>query len=141
MTTIAYCHKNKEIAVDSRITSDNQIITDKGDKFRREGGQLFVGSSVGDDWLKLIDIYLGKSEPIKRYYECTVMFTCDGVVFLMTYRDGQLNQWSIREDTGIGSGGDYALCAMDFGMTAKASVKYAMTRDCKSGGRIRTFKV
>lgn len=25
--------------------------------------------------------------------------------------------------------------------TAKASVKYAMTRDCKSGGRIRTFKV
>ena len=140
MTTIAYNHKDKEIAVDSRVTSDNLIITDSDIKYIERNGQLFVATSSGDDWRSLINIYFG-GEPIKRDYDCTVMFTCDKVVFLMTYRDGQLNQWAIKEDTGIGSGGDYALAAMDFGLSAKKAVKYAMTRDCKTGGKVKVFKV
>ena len=41
----------------------------------------------------------------------------------------------------FGSGSSFALSAMDFGKSAKDSVKYAMTRDIYTGGKIKVIKV
>lgn len=140
MTTIAYHHKYKQIAVDGRATSDDLICSDRSVKFIEKNGQVFLYTSKGDDGAHLVEVYLG-AEPLKKDYEATVMFTCDGVVFLMTYTNGTLDQWSLLENTAIGSGGDFALAAMDFGKDAKEAVEYAATRNVFTGGRITVFDV
>lgn len=141
MTTIAYNHKDREIAVDSRISNlSGLIVNDKAVKHVKRNGQLFVSTFSGSDHLLLIDIYFGaKAE--RESYDATVMFTCDGVVFIMSYSEGQLDQWPLLENAGIGSGGDFALAAMDFGCNAKDAVKYAATRNMYTGGKITVFKV
>ena len=39
----------------------------------------------------------------------------------------------------IGSGAEFAMSAMDFGMTAKEAVEYTMTRDIYTGGEVTVF--
>jgi ATP-dependent protease HslVU (ClpYQ) peptidase subunit len=46
-----------------------------------------------------------------------------------------------RSCDAIGSGEEYAIGAMDAGLSAKDAVKIACNRDIYSGGRIRTFKI
>lgn len=140
MTTIAYSHKHKQIAVDGRVTSDGLICSDKSVKYIERNDQVFFYTSKGDDGIHLVDVYFG-AEPLKENYEATVMFTCDGVVFLMTYTNGELSQWSVVDDTAMGSGGDFALAAMDFGEGARGAVEYAATRDVFTGGEIAVFDV
>ncbi len=48
---------------------------------------------------------------------------------------------SPKEPRTLGSGGCYALTAMDMGATAKEAVKMAMKRDTGTGGRVRTYKL
>ena len=140
MTTVAYNHRDKQIAVDGRVTSDGLICSDRSIKYVETEDQVFLYTSSGDDGAQLIDVYLG-AEPSKDNYESTVMLTCDGVVFLMTYDNGKLDQWSLLENTAIGSGGDFALAAMDFGKDAREAVEYAATRNVFTGGRITVFDV
>lgn len=141
MTTISYNHKDKEIAVDGRYSNNSGlVITDKGIKHVKREGKLFVYTTSGDDALSIIDIYFGGSAD-RQSYDATVMLVSDGRAYLMTYDGGALDKWEMRENTGIGSGGDFALAAMDFGCSAKEAVKYASTRNMHTGGKITVFKV
>ena len=42
---------------------------------------------------------------------------------------------------GVGSGGTFAYCALDFGKTAKEAVEYAATKDTNTGGKVRVFNL
>jgi ATP-dependent protease HslVU (ClpYQ) peptidase subunit len=57
--------------------------------------------------------------------------------------DGEYRCTPITFNAAHGSGGSYALAALDLipNCTAKQAVKYAMKKDCATGGRIRTVKV
>jgi len=141
MTTIAYCHKDREIAVDSRATRGNIIDSDNDNKLKIVNGVTFIMTGKACDYQLLIDIYFGvdKTELVP---DCCCMVIDDGKFYEFSVEsDGSTCRDELVSDTAFGSGASFALAAMDFGCNAKDAVKYAKTRDCKTGGRVRVFKV
>ena len=141
MTTISYNHEEKRIASDSRITCGNVIACDHADKFIFTYSEVFFFSGNASEHEHLIDIYLGKKEPCKNAYECTLMM-CErdsGAVSMITYSKGNINKWRLTYSDSIGSGSEFAIAAMDFGKSARESVEYAATRDSKTGGKVKVF--
>ena len=65
----------------------------------------------------------------------------NGVVYWVVNDGGVMSSSRLTHDMTAGSGEAYAQAAMDFGCNAKQAIKYAMTRDCKTGGKVRVFKV
>lgn len=139
MTTIVYSHKEGVIACDSRTVSGGIIVSDDSKKFSIINGEHYFISGYTPDGDDLIRFYLGE-EVNRTKYECAVMYTKNGKVFLMSYED-EFSTWELFCDRCIGSGGDFALAALDYGKSAKEAVKYAMTRDIYTGGTVREFLV
>jgi hypothetical protein len=142
MTTIAYNHKDKQIAYDSRETAGDEIKSDSVIKMKEKDGVFyFFSGSVHceSDFINSSKIRGFKPEtPI----ECSALIVRDGKVFKGNYSDS-IGYWEIELNysDSIGSGGVYALCAMDFGCDAKESVEYAKRRDCYTGGEVHVFNV
>lgn len=141
MTTIAYHHGDGEIAIDSRAVSGGTISTEKKNKVVKNNlGTWFLCGSVCDiaDFVKL-----KKNDILHKDLELTVagLRITDDVVCWVFINDGIFCEEIIDYTMAIGSGGDFALAAMDHGKSAKEAVKYAMTRDVYTGGRVRVFKV
>ena len=65
----------------------------------------------------------------------------EGKVYMCSVTGGKYNITPIDFNMCMGSGGDFALAAMDFGCSARQAVKYAMTRDTCTGGRVKVLKV
>lgn len=140
MTTIAYHHKSKTIAWDSRATSGNVIASDNDQKMVEVNEVKFwLSGSVADERL-LIDMYFGeKSEVIPE----ANAFVWDGdELFLIGVNDEAL-LWKqpLRYDKVLGSGGDFALSAMRLGLSAKESVEHAKTLDCYTGGEVHVMEL
>lgn len=141
MTTIAYNHKDKQIAVDSRSTSGDSIIMDDDcDKSIVENGVIFIFAGYPSDNRLLMDAYFGKD--IKRVPDCSAFVIDDGVAY-KTGVDENITHWKqqLTNNDSIGSGRMFALAAMDFGKTAAEAVEYAKTRDCYTGGEVHVFNV
>jgi len=142
MTTIAYNHKDKEIAVDSRCTNQGKIVTDAMDKSITISGVTYFYTASGDDGEKLAKIISGSStDKDNESLDAAVMFIKSGKAFMGCYSENKLDTWLLTYSDSIGSGCDFALAAMDFGKTAKESVEYAATRNHHTGGEVRVFKV
>lgn len=140
MTTIAYNHKDKEVAVESRTTSGGVVINDKANKSIKNNKGLWVMAGKPCDYHILIE--LGHNDSVEVLPDCQGFLITDGKCFFVSVNDqGYCKHDEMTENFTIGSGGDFALSAMDFGCSAKDAVKYAMTRDVYSGGRVRVFKV
>lgn len=139
MTTIAYNHKERTIAVDSRCTAGALIVHDKCNKIHVENGVTFVAAGSLSDIQVLIAGYPhGFNAPVDLDAQAFVVD--EGEVYMVHVADGEYRCSTIDFDATLGSGGDFALAAMDFGKSAKEAVKYAATRDCATGGRIRVVK-
>lgn len=141
MTTIAFNYKDKEIAVDSRFTKGDLITTDKANKVFKRDGVIFVMTGSTKDYEKLIDIYFGAKNTFNSI-ECSAFVVDSGLVYEYGF-DCNNNDCKELADGNmtLGSGGDFALAAMDFGCSAKDAVKYAMTRDIYTGGTVKVIKV
>lgn len=140
MTTIAYNHKDKEIAVDSRFTRGDIISTDKGNKVIKKSGVTFVCAGLSAQYDLLVGMWFS-SEPVKDI-GCHAFVIDRGVVYDYGLdNNGEISKEKLDENLGKGSGQDWALAAMDFGCSAKDAVKYAMTRDVYSGGKVKVIKV
>ena len=143
MTTIAYNHKDKEIAVDSRTSRDTIVISDKKNKVQVIDGVIYIGCGDTEHIINLIDALAGKIDPSSiSLNDALVFWVNKGVVFKSGFNgdDGVWTQ-SINFSEAVGSGDFWAMAAMDFGCSAKDAVKYAMTRDMYTGGKIRVIKV
>lgn len=141
MTTIAY--KDGVIAYDSRTTAGDLITSEDSDKSHFEDGRLFFICGATSDRMRLVNLYLGKSEDAKKN-DCSAFVIDDGKLYLIAVDpdDGlwvqpmPLDKWH-----SIGSGSNFALTAMDMGADAKTAIKMAIKRDCKTGGKIRTYSL
>ena len=140
MTTIAYNHEDKEIAVDSRTTECGVIITDEDLKYKEIDGVFFISCGGVSDAEALISAYLG-DKPSKASLDANIIILNKDGVFCASYIVGFLNVCEINHNAAWGSGEKFALSAMDFGESAKDAVKYAMTRDIYTGGKVRVIKV
>lgn len=143
MTTIAY--KDGVIAYDSRMTNHTLIGSDNWDKrWEQNGYNFFLCGTVSDMERFVREVVEGKK---------TLIFACAGVMvdpegqawMVNSGDDGSDEHELVRLQPGMsmawGSGRDFAIAAMDFGKSAKEAVKYAMTRDSATGGKVRSFKL
>lgn len=140
MTTIAYEHKNKQIAFDSRQTRDNIIISDSCDKFACIDGVMFFISGRVCDEPAFTKMYFG--EKTSEIPECNA-FIVDGDKI---YRsgvtdDGLFWKQELTNNDAFGSGWLFALSAFDFGCNAIEAVKHAITRDSCSGGQVKCYDI
>lgn len=140
MTTIAY--KDSVIAYDSRCLCGSTIVDDDFDKHREVDGVHFFFTGSTSDYSKLIERYFGKREDFKTRSTALVYDSGKIVTIGICKEDGYyINPERLDNPVATGSGEEYALTAMDCGLSAKEAVKMAMKRDTGTGGRIRTFKI
>jgi len=140
MTTIVYDHKNKLIATDGRISCGGVISTDQAEKrvVKNEVAFYFCGK-VCDEQL-FMEGFFGKK--ITEVPECKALVVEDESVYLCIFNDECiLEKCPLTYNETIGSGGDFALSAMDFGKNVEEAVEYACTRDLYSGGQIRVYEI
>lgn len=143
MTTIIYSHNESVIAYDSRTTAGALICTDEAEKSVTKKGVTFIFSGYPADNNKIIDSYFSSDRVIDNRVGPSA-FAVDHkskVVYLLTRVESELIATPVSHSCSVGSGGDFALSALDHGKTARESVKYAMTRDNCTGGRIRIIKI
>jgi ATP-dependent protease HslVU (ClpYQ) peptidase subunit len=139
MTTIAYCHKTKQIACDSRSTAGYTICSDEEIKFKKVDDEVWFFSGATADCETLIDIHKGKIKPFDISANAIVA-TKNGI-FARGYsrNERRYMPYPINYSWAIGSGTDHALTALDMGLSAKQAVEIAMKRDTCTGGKIWVF--
>ena len=138
MTTIAYNHKDGEIAVDSRLCRGQTIITDETDKAVLTEHGLFVLSGYAVDVEKFIGDY---PNVFDNQYKLSGFLVKDKEVFWVFSESDATGIIKIDFNEASGSGQDHAMTAMDLGYSAKQAVEMAIKRDCHSGGKVKVFKV
>lgn len=142
MTTIIYDHKNKQIAVDSLATNNGTILTDKIEKWRFVNGDIWFFSGITCDFDLLIEAYSLKHTNDKLVPEARAIIVSKGKVFAIEIADhGAVYISEMLNSARLGSGGDWALAALDHGKTARQAVEYAKTRDCYTGGKVHVFDI
>lgn len=138
MTTIAYHHGTQTIAYDSRVTAGSQIFTDNEDKKREKDGRVFFLAGNSGDIDRAVFSFPDQVELSDNPYGFMVE---KGIVYWVSYEDGFPITTKLKHSQSAGSGGDYALAAMDCGCGAVEAVKVAIGRDVYSGGKVNVFKV
>jgi ATP-dependent protease HslVU (ClpYQ) peptidase subunit len=139
MTTIVYDHENKQVACDGRLTGGNLIITDESIKFKEndKGMWFFTGSK--SDESQLMELSHNDKPDIKP--DCSALLVKDKKCYLVTFNGDYCSVSENEYPHSIGSGGDFAIAAIDMGNTAKEAVEYAITRDSGSGGKVTVYDV
>ncbi|MCH9646073.1 MAG: proteasome subunit beta [Proteobacteria bacterium] len=140
MTTIAYNHKDKEIAYDSRLTTGNDIYTDSAVKMKKVGGVVYFMSGRISDYDDFIKDFEPRKQAIDNL-ECSMLCVQGGKVYWLSIDNGLYTKTLSTCNDAIGSGYPWVMAAMDFGKSAKEAVEYAKTRDCKTGGKVKVFKI
>lgn len=140
MTTIAYNHKDKMIAVDSQRTKGEMILTLSGNKSITIDGILFLMAGATADYNLLTDWYFGVNKTGAKP-DCSAMVIESGKCYIYGFSDEVPFKELCDCNNAIGSGCDFAIAAMDFGESASGAVEYSKTRDIYTGGEVRTYKV
>lgn len=136
MTTIVYCHESKKIAIDSRSTVGITIESDRAEKFRRIGDEVWFFCGATADIDKLIKIH---NEEMPAFnVGCSAMVANKDGVFIRMYDQDKSRYmpYKLIDSWTMGSGADHALTALDMGASAKKAVQMAMLRDTCTGGKI-----
>lgn len=144
MTTVAY--RDGVLASDGRVTIKDVVDSDNDRKiFRLSDGSVFgmAGEYIGG--LKLLALM---KQQAKKPAPKLPSPTLKGTKALFITPENTL--WYFEVDFweklkhpyyAIGSGGKFALAAMDAGADAKAAVRIGMKRDVYSGGKLRWLEV
>ena len=140
MTTLAYHKPTNTIAYDSRTTAGSMIVSDKSQKAHKVGDITFIMCGSRSDEEALINSHLNGGQRI--HLDCNALVIDKGLV----YKIGQTEDdglWSniLTDSFSLGSGSEWAIAAMDHGKNAREAVKYAMTRDTGTGGRVRVINI
>jgi len=142
MTTIAT--DGKIVAYDSRATQYHRnIVSDKANKLIIIDDVFYIGCGADADINRMIEKY-SKEESSDTDFECDVWASYgDGILYRINVDEKGASKDDISQygNSSIGSGADFALAALDFGKSPIEAVKYAMTRDFRTGGKVKTFKL
>ncbi len=143
MTTIAT--DGKTMAGDGRVTVENLIYHDEFQKiFRLNDGRIVGVSGLARTTIQFVEWLNDPNEPNKYPTNDFEAMVIDGSGKIDIYGNDEKNHKPLTFPCGpaaIGSGGEYALVAMDAGLSPKEAVKAAAKRDTGTGGKIRTMTV
>ena len=139
MTTIVFNEETQEIACDSRCTDSNGVIvSDNAMKAVKHGEDLWFLAGDCADMELLMDATLHEQLPFTLECAAFVMRP-DGFFTIYTNKDNRLCQLPMLYTEGIGSGAYFAVSGIDLGLTTRAAVEYAITRDSNSGGTVHVY--
>lgn len=143
MTTIAYDHKEKLLAIDGRLSADNKILQEDFQKWHKDDNDYWFFCGLNSDEQRMIDAFKSGDISDKNWdVEVSAFLVSDGEVYHCVIDDkGKPIKSLCTYNDALGTGADFALSAMDHGKTATDAVRYAMTRDMCSGGNITGFDV
>lgn len=143
MTTIAYHHKARVIACDGRSTQGIYITQDDAQKWLTVGGDIWFFTGDVHDREEFLKYHSGElSGPPAHEIECSAFLVSGGAVYEAGLtQDGQPWRIQLEYDHASGSGKDHAIAAMDHGKGAIDAVRYAMTRDTRTGGKINALDI
>lgn len=139
MTTIAY--KDGILACDSAWSADSKMVAWQNKITRFKTGALYASCGDGDD-RQLVRLLRKVKSPSKipstkalrkmdpSDIEALLIFKSGDVWLLWTGPTG--GAFPITPPSAIGSGRNFALGAMDAGLSAEDAVKVACQRDCHS---------
>ena len=137
MTTIVYDHKNKQIAFDSRTSAGTHICTDNAKKHFNVGDSLLILAGPLSD----IDTFVEEYPSIKTESDASGFCVENNIVYDIAEKSGKLSKSRIHYSDSQGSGYAFAIAAIDNGKTAKEAIKYAMTRDNCTGGKVHVYDI
>lgn len=142
MTTIAYDYDKQQIAVDSRTTANGLIANDHTDKtvINELGTWILCGTCHKIP--TLVNCVLGDHfEDTHRYRDVGGFLIRDGKVYEVFIDEGYYAEELLTYSMTLGSGGEFALAALDMGKSAQEAVEYAITRDSSTGGEVHVINV
>ena len=144
MTTIVYDHEKQQIACDSRMAKSSGVYADCYDKMRWAKNRLFITSGSTCD----LDYFINNFENLTLVnlvdgieIDCYGIMVENGKAYSVFIHEGVFNSELLICNDFKGSGGKFALAALDFGKTAKEAVEYAITKDCYSGGKVHVYDI
>ncbi|MBX9638060.1 MAG: hypothetical protein K2Q45_10990 [Nitrosomonas sp.] len=139
MTTIAY--RDGVIAYDSRVTCRDVAVYKNYDKSRFvDGVRFFITGNICDYDTLINDWFSSKHKGAG----CGALVVDEkGDIFEVGYNNGKMWKEKLLKDqhVAIGSGWQFALMAMDLGLSAEDAVKKASERCIYTGGEVRVYKV
>lgn len=139
MTTIVYDHKNKQIAIDSRVTAGTLISDDDATKWDESKGSFWFFCGAIADHQQLIE--LAHNDKPEVHPDSSAIMANDKGVWLVCFNGEYCCHSPLSHSRAIGSGSDFALASLDHGKSAKEAIEYAMTRDTGTGGKVHVFDV
>tara|TARA_R110000850_G_scaffold72879_2_gene160051 strand:+ start:415 stop:852 length:438 start_codon:yes stop_codon:yes gene_type:complete len=139
MTTIVYDHKNKQIACDSRLTGGTLIVSDKIEKFKPNDKGMWFFAGAKSDESQIMQLEHNDKPEVKP--DCSALLVKDKKCHLVTFNGDYCSISENEYNHSIGSGGEFALAALDFGDSAKEAVEYAITKDSASGGKVHVYDI
>lgn len=141
MTVIVYQHATQQIAVDSRVTAGDLIVSDECNKEEfRQGDIWFSMGSVADSKI-MLDIFYSDGEASRDIDGTGALMVNNGTATLVGVENGKIWHHPVSVNRCLGSGGEFALASLDHGKTAKQAAEYACTRNNGCGGKIRVFDI
>ena len=142
MTTIAYNHKDKHIAVDSRVTAGTFIVCDEAIKFiTNDIGLWFIAGSTSDYDEAVTYNHNDKVKNVDNIPDTNCYVVKNGKCYAVYFDEGYCKHAELKYSAALGSGAGLAVAAMDHGKSAEMAVEYAMTRDSMTGGKVHHFEV
>jgi ATP-dependent protease HslVU (ClpYQ) peptidase subunit len=145
MTTLAYDHERKLIAIDSRVSAAGQIMCDKTIKFKVASDKsvwFYSGRPVDMNVaMNIFESYEQKCiKAPKDNIEFAAVIAFKGKAYFSYYTSSHdYVMEEAKHNDGFGSGGIYALCALNMGKTILNSIEFAKTMDTCSGGQVHVF--
>lgn len=131
MTTI--CMNKTGVAFDSRMTQGRTIASDEYMKAREKDGYVFILAGRVASMDKFIDTYF-KDGDWEKWDTGGVVITPEGQVMIVEGDTGSFlwDGWDYAD----GSGGNFALAALKFGLNPVEAIEFAMTLDTATGGEV-----
>jgi len=143
MTTIIYNHEKKQIACDSRMSKSSGAYNDCYTKMVWHKSILFIltGSTCDMEYFRENYEKYKKIDLVDMELDCSGFIVRDGVVYSVFVHGGIFNEDICFCNEFAGSGGQYAISALDHGKTVKEAVEYAATKDCFTGGKVHVYDI
>jgi len=141
MTTIAYHHESRRIAVDGRVTAGDLIASSAFEKWRIVGEEVWFLSGAVADFDRFIAYHQKEMSGFPEYsISCSALVASGGACYEAgVTKEGEPWRSIAPYSIAMGSGRDFAIGAMDHGKDAYGAVSYASNRDTGTGGKITVF--
>jgi 20S proteasome alpha/beta subunit len=139
MTTIAF--DGRYIAIDSRQSQGSYIFNDNGKKIvETDRYVIFYAGPIGEQMDEAIELFLNDKAAYRKINAGLIVFDREKRKTIAAYyEEDRISRLNLECIETMGSGGQYAVTAMDCGLRADEAVKKAIERDSGSGGKIHCF--